>query len=209
MRNEITLPPKRATASPRAARHLGGLLAFLFVLIALRLFLVASSNLLFSSTGPLVGASYTDVHVTLKGIYVSAIIALIAAVWIVVGIVRDRLAAAAVSAIVIYIVVSVVARGVVPAAYQKLVVSPNELTREDPYLRHHIAATRKAWGLDSVEARDLSGEATLTRAQVAANGATIENVRFGSAICSSRHSASSRKSAPTTISSTSTTIGTW
>lgn len=178
MRNEITLPPKRATASPRAARHLGGLLALMFVLIALRLFLVATSNLLFSSTGPLVGASYTDVHVTLKGIYVSAVVALIAAVWIVIGIVRDRLAGAAVSAIVIYVVVSVVARALVPAAYQKLVVSPNELTREDPYLRHHIAATRKAWGLDSVESRDLSGEATLTRAQVAANGATVENVRL-------------------------------
>src|SRR5688500_2890822 len=178
MRNEITLPPKRATASPRAARHLGGLLAFMFILIALRLLLVATSNLLFSSTGPLVGASYTDVHVTLKGIYISAVVALIAAVWIVVGIVRERLAAAAVSAVVVYIVVSVVARALIPMAYQKLVVSPNELTREDPYLRHHIAATRKAWGLDSVESRDLSGEATLTRANVAANAATVENVRL-------------------------------
>src|SRR5688572_18998252 len=178
MRSEITLPPKRATATPRASRHLGGLLAFLFIIIAVRLWLVATSNLLYSNTGPLVGASYTDVHVTLKGIYISAIIAALAAVWIVVGIARDHLARSAVTAIIAYIVVSVLALGLVPAAYQKLVVSPNELTREDPYLRHHIAATRKAWGLDSVESRDLSGEATLTRAQVAANGATVENVRL-------------------------------
>ncbi|MEX2111281.1 MAG: UPF0182 family protein [Gemmatimonadaceae bacterium] len=178
MRNEITVPPKRVSATPRAARHVGGLLAVLFLLVALRLWLVATSNLLYSTTGPLVGASYTDVHITLRGIYISAIIAALAAVWIVVGIVRDRLAVAAVSAIVVYIAVSVLARGLVPAAYQKLIVSPNELTREDLYLRHHIAATRKAWGLDSVEARDLSGEATLTRANVAANAATIENVRL-------------------------------
>jgi len=178
MRNEITVPPKRATATPRASRHIGGLLALLFILIALRLWLVATSNLLYSSTGPLVGASYTDVHVTLKGIYISAIVAVLAAVWVVVGIVRDRLAISAVSAIVAYVIVSVVARGLVPAAFQKLVVSANELTREAPYLRHHIAATRKAWGLDSVEARDLSGEATLTRADVAANATTVENVRL-------------------------------
>ncbi len=178
MRNEITLPPKRASAKPRAARHLGGLLALLFLIVAVRLWLVGTSNLLYSNTGPLVGASYTDVHVTLRGIYLSAIVAVLAAVWIVVGIARDRLAASAVSAIVVYIAVSVLARGLVPAAFQKLVVSANELTREAPYLRHHIAATRKAWGLDSVEARDLSGEATLTRADVAANAATVENVRL-------------------------------
>jgi len=178
MRNEITLPPKRATATPRASRHVGGLLALLFILIAVRLWVVATSNLLYSSTGPLVGASYTDVHVTLKGIYISAVVAVLAALWIVAGIVRDRLAVSAVSAVVVYIVVSVIARGLVPAAFQKLVVSANELTREAPYLRHHIAATRKAWGLDSVEARDLSGEATLTRADVSANATTVENVRL-------------------------------
>ncbi|HEU4749064.1 MAG TPA: UPF0182 family protein [Gemmatimonadaceae bacterium] len=178
MRNEITLPPKRATATPRASRHIGGLLALLFVLIAIRLLLVATSNLLYSNTGPLVGASYTDIHITLKGIYVSVVVAVLAAVWIVIGVVRDRLAVSAVSAVVVYIVVSVLARGVVPAAYQKLVVAPNELTREAPYLTHHIAATRKAWGLDSVEAQDLSGEATLTRADVAANATTVDNVRL-------------------------------
>ena len=178
MRNEITLPPKRATATPRASRHVGGLLALLFILIAVRLWVVATSNLLYSSTGPLVGASYTDVHVTLKGIYISAVVAVLAALWIVAGIVRDRLAVSAVSAVVVYIIVSVIARGLVPAAFQKLVVSANELTREAPYLRHHIAATRKAWGLDSVEARDLSGEATLTRADVSANATTVENVRL-------------------------------
>ena len=178
IRNEITLPPKKTTATPRASMHLGGLIALLFVIIAVRLWLVGTSNLLYSNTGPLVGASYTDVHVTLNGIYISAIVALLAAVWVVVGIVRGHLARSAISGIVAYVVVSVLARGLVPAAYQKLVVSANELTREAPYLRHHIAATRKAWGLDSVQAQDLSGEATLTRADVAANAATVENVRL-------------------------------
>ncbi len=178
MRNEITLPPKRASAKPRAARHLGGLLAFLFVVLALRLWFVGTSNLLYSTTGPLVGASYTDVHVGLPGIHISAVVALLAAIWIVVGIVRDRFAASAVSAIIVYVSVSVLARGVVPAAFQKLVVSPNELTREAPYLRNHIAATRKAWGLDSIEAKDLSGEAKLTQADIVANATTVENVRL-------------------------------
>jgi uncharacterized membrane protein (UPF0182 family) len=178
MRNDITLPPRRASAKPRAARHIGVLAAVLFVLIALRLWIVATASLLYSTTGPLLGASYTDVHVALPGLYVSAIAALVAAAWVAAGIVRGKLIWSAISATVFYVVVSVLARGVVPAAYQKLVVSANELSRETPYLRNHIDATRKAWGLDHVESRDLSGEVQLSMAEIKANAATVDNIRL-------------------------------
>ncbi|HEX9310960.1 MAG TPA: UPF0182 family protein, partial [Gemmatimonadaceae bacterium] len=178
LRNDITLPPRRSSAKPRAARHLGGLLVVLFVLLAIRHWIVGTSQLLFSTTGPLVGASYTDIHVALPGLYISAIAAIAAAAWIVFGILREKLVWSAVSATVFYVVVSVLARGIVPAAFQKLVVSPNELTRETPYLRSHIDATRKAWGLDKVEGRDLSGEVQLTMSDIKANSATVDNVRL-------------------------------
>ncbi len=178
MRNDITLPPRRASAKPRAARHLGALLVVLFVLLGLRLWIVDTASLLYSTTGPLLGASYTDVHVALPGLYVSAIAALVAAAWVAAGIVRGKLIWTAISATVFYAVISVLARGLVPAAYQKLVVSPNELSRETPYLRNHIDATRKAWGLDHVESRDLSGEVQLTNAEIKANAATVDNIRL-------------------------------
>ena len=178
MRNDITLPPRRATAKPRAARHLGGLLAFWFLLLAVRHWIVGTADLLYSTTGPLLGASYTDVHVALPGLYVCAIAAILAAIWVVVGMMRGTLVWSAISAVVLYAVVSVLARGVVPAAYQKLVVSANELSREAPYLTDHIAATRKAWGLENVESRDLSGEVQLSMADIKANAATVDNVRL-------------------------------
>jgi uncharacterized membrane protein (UPF0182 family) len=178
MRNDITLPPRRASAKPRAARHLGVLMVVLFVLIAARLWIVATASLLYSTTGPLLGASYTDVHVALPGLYVSAIAALVAAVWVVVGIARGKLIWSAITATIFYTVVSIMARGVVPSAYQKLVVSANELSRETPYLRNHIDATRKAWGLDHIESRDLSGEVQLSMADIRANAATVDNIRL-------------------------------
>jgi len=178
LRNDITLPPRRASAKPRAARHLGALLAFCFVLLAVRHWIAGTSDLLFSTTGPLVGASYTDVHVALPGLYFCAIAALLAAGWIVLGVARDRMVWSTVSATAVYLVISVLARGIVPAAFQKLVVSPNELTRETPYIRIHIDATRKAWGLDNVQSRDLSGEVQLTIADIKANAATVDNVRL-------------------------------
>ena len=178
MRNDITLPPRRASAKPRAARHLGVLLVFLFVLLAVRLWIVGTASLLYSTTGPLLGASYTDVHVGLPGLNVSAIAALVAAAWVAAGIAREKLIWSAMSAAVFYAVVSVLARGVVPGAYQKLVVSANELSREAPYLRNHIDATRRSWGLDRVESRNLSGEVQLTMSNIKANAATVDNVRL-------------------------------
>ncbi len=80
------LPPRRVTVvEPRAARQVGSLLASVFVLIALRLWIVGAASLLSSTTGPLVGASYTDVHVQLPAVKLSAIIALIAAGLVVYG----------------------------------------------------------------------------------------------------------------------------
>ena len=178
LRNDITLPPRRASAKPRAARHLGGLVAFWFILLALRHWIVGTAGLLYSTTGPLTGASYTDVHVALPGLYITAIAAVVAAAWILFGVVREKLVWSTVWAVAFYVIVSVLARGIAPAIFQKLIVSPNELARETPYLRNHIDATRRAWGLDNVVARDLSGEVQLSNADIRANGPTVDNVRL-------------------------------
>jgi uncharacterized membrane protein (UPF0182 family) len=97
---------------------------------------------------------------------------------VMVGGVRRQLFRYAALAIAAYMGVAVLARGVYPTIMQKFIVAPTELTRETPYLRHHIDATRQAWGLDSVEIRELSAEATLTLADIRANAPTIENVRL-------------------------------
>ncbi len=178
VRRDIVIAPRRLRIEPSAGLHLAILLAVTLVLAALRLWLVDSANLLFSTTGPLVGASYTDLHATLPAIRVSAIAALVAAVLVMVGGIRRQLGWYAFLGVGGYLAVGLVGRGIVPAVIQKFVVAPTELTREAPYLARHIAATRLAWGLDSVEVRDLHGETNLTMAKLRANAATIENVRL-------------------------------
>lgn len=178
MRGEIQIHLRRVTVAPGAARHLGALAVLFFALRAVRLLLVDTSELLFSTTGPLVGASYTDVHVTLPGLYVTAAAAVLAAVLVVYGVARSEPAKFAGIGAAVYLLTSIVAGGVVPSLYQKLIIAPNELTRERPYLQDHISATRKAWGLDKVEARDLSGEVSLTMSDIKNNSATVDNVRL-------------------------------
>jgi uncharacterized membrane protein (UPF0182 family) len=178
MRGDVVVGPGRLMIEPSAGLHLAVLLAATFLLIALRLWLVEIPGLLYSTTGPLVGASYTDLHARLPSLRVSAVVAVLAAVAVVIGAVQRRLARYAVLAIGGYLGVAVLGRGLFPMAMQKFLVAPTELTRETPYLRHHIAATRQAWGLDSVQVRELTAEADLTRADIRANAPTIENVRL-------------------------------
>jgi hypothetical protein len=135
-------------------------------------------SLLYSTTGPLVGASYTDLHTSLPALRISAVIAGLAAIAVLIGGLRGQLGLYAVLAIAGYLGVAILGRGLVPLVVQKFVVAPTELTRETPYLRHHILATRQAWGLDSVEIRELAGEASLTLADIRAHAPTIENVRL-------------------------------
>ncbi|HEY8197429.1 MAG TPA: UPF0182 family protein [Gemmatimonadales bacterium] len=177
-RGDIVLAPRRLSIEPTAGMHMAILLAASFVLTAIRIWLVDIPSLLYSTTGPMVGASYTDLHATLPALRVSAIAAILAATAIVVGGIRRQLPRYALLAIGAYIALAAVGRGLVPMVMQKFVVAPTELTRETPYLRHHIAATRQAWGIDSVETRELKGEANLTLADIKANGSTVENVRL-------------------------------
>ena len=163
---------------PGPSRHVGALVALLFLIFAAQLWIVDSSALLHSTTGPLAGASYADVHVLLPGIRISAVAAVLAAGLVVYGVIQDKLVWFAALAIAGYAAIGVVSRGLLPAAEQKFGVAPNELARERPYIQRHIAATRRAWRLDSVATRDLEGDIQLTMADVRANAPTIDNVRL-------------------------------
>ncbi len=178
LRGDVVMLPRGLRIEPSAGRHLGILLAVWFLLSAAQLWYVDSANLLFSGTGALVGASFSDLQATLPALRVSAVVALVAAALVIVGAIKKQLGWYAFLAIGSFVVVGVLGRGLVPWLVQKFVVAPTELTKETPYLAHHIEATRRAWALDHVEVRELDGEARLTIDDIRANGPTIDNVRL-------------------------------
>jgi hypothetical protein len=178
LRRDIVVFRQQATVGPSARLHLATLIALLFLLTALRVYFVRLPGLLYSTTGPLVGASFADLHAKLIGLRLAGIAAVVGAALVLWGVRGSRLARNTVVALGIYLVVSLLGVLVYPAIVQRLVVAPNELAKEAPQLARHITATRRAWGLDSVVTRDLTGEARLTEANIRANRATIDNVRL-------------------------------
>jgi uncharacterized protein len=178
MRGDLILPPRRTRVEPSAALHLGALICAFFVLTAVNIWFVRTADLLYSTTGPIIGASYSDLAARLPALRVSAVIALLAAIWVAVGIARQKLVWHVAVAAGAYAIVSIVGGALIPAALQRLVVLPNEIVRESPQIASHIAATRQAWGIDAVQVRDITSDDVLTAAHLEENAPTIDNVRL-------------------------------
>ncbi len=178
VRRDIVVFRQRVTVEPSARLHLAVLIALLFVLAAVRVYFVRLPGLLYSTTGPLVGASYADLRAQLTGLRLAGLAAVASAALVLWGARSDRLARNTLLAVGLYLGVSLLGVAFYPAVVQRLVVAPNELVKETPQLASHIAATRRAWGLDSVVTRDLTGEARLTERDIRANRPTIDNVRL-------------------------------
>ena len=148
-RNPAAEPEAASCRRARRSTSASWSIVFL-VLAAARIWMVQIPELLYSSTGPFTGASYSDLNARRPGLHAAAIVALLGAAFIVLGIVRRRVLPAAPIALIAYVAVGFLGRAVYPSIIQRLVVSPTELTRERPYLVNHIKATRVAWGIDSV-----------------------------------------------------------
>ena len=178
LRGDVIVVARRLTVEPSARLHLALLLAGAFVLLALRVYFVRIPSLLYSTTGPLFGASFADLHAKLLGLRLAALAAVGGVALVLWGVRTGRVARGAAFAGGLYLAVSLLGIGVYPQIVQRLIVAPNELAKEAPQLAHHIAATRRAWGLDRVTTRDLTGEARLTERDIRDNRPTIDNVRL-------------------------------
>ena len=172
---EIGLDATRGVfVSRRATRHLGLLAAFVLLVLAFGAWLQIP-QFLTGVSGVVAGASYTDVYARMPAQYVlvgAALLGAALAVWQAITVGRLWPIAAATG---LYVLVSI-GGSAYAAIVQRFVVAPNEQVKETPFIIHNIHATRAAYALDSVTEKPLSGEATLTRADLDRNAATVANV---------------------------------
>jgi uncharacterized membrane protein (UPF0182 family) len=162
---------------PAARRHLAILGALVFVLLAWGSWQAMPQTLLTEAAAPVhFGASFSDVHARLPFLWASLAaysLGAILTLWAGTG-VRNW---AVPFAVALALGVSITG-GLYGAFLQRVVVKPNEQEREQQYILHNIAATRRAYALDRVEERELSGDAGLDAQAIVRNASTIENVRL-------------------------------
>lgn len=168
-------PFKQINIDPKVRIHIA-ILLFLFLMTNTFGTYISLFKTLITQNGPVFGASYTDVAVAVPIIKISLvvtfIIALLSLMW---GISGKLLPIAGI--VIMYVLVGIVSTAA-PGIFQKLIVAPNELKMETPFIKHNIAATRKAYNLDKIEEREILADKPLTAEDVDKNKLTIKNVRL-------------------------------
>jgi uncharacterized membrane protein (UPF0182 family) len=172
---QLAMTPFGVRLASRARRHLGLLGAALLITMAVGAWLDRPRTLLTPSS-IIRGAAYTDVHARLPFALAETAAALVGAGLAVAYALGSR-PATAIAAVAVYVVTAVAGR-VYAEGIQRFVVTPNEQVREAPYIQHNIDATRRAFALDTIVPRPLTGDAELTRTEIDANRATLDNVRL-------------------------------
>lgn len=171
---ELKLPTQKETS--KAARlHLGILLSLFLATLATGIYL-SIFKMLTSQGGSVSGAAYTDVNVMIPFLRISILLTIICAIlsllWSISGKIKPLLVS-----ISLYAFVGLIS-AVVPSIFQKLVVTPNELVKETPFIKYNITATQKAFGLDGIEEREILAEKQITAKDITNNNLTIKNVRL-------------------------------
>ena len=169
-------PGRLPEVSSGAKAHLSVLLAFVAVLKAFA-YRLDSMELLYSPRGKVFGASYTDAVAHLPALNLLILISLFGAVLLLVNIKRRGWLLPA-TAISLWLAVSIIVGGVVPAAIQRFRVLPDELNKELPYVESHINYTRLAYGLDSIEEKSFEASPDLTEDDISDNSQTVDNIRL-------------------------------
>lgn len=124
------------------------------------------------------GVTYTEANYLLPGLMAVAVALVVAAIILFVNAFTRKGGRLFFVALGIPIVVYVVAVILIPVYVQSFIVKPNELGRETPYIEHNIAGTRTGFKIEHVEARDYPADITTDSLDLAANRATLANIRL-------------------------------
>jgi uncharacterized protein len=162
---------------PQVRAHLSVLLGLVLLAKAWGYWL-GRFDLLTSERGYVHGASYTDVNAQLPALTLLTIVALLCAALFFVN-ARYRAWSLPIIAVGLLLLVSILLGAAYPAFIQSFRVNPNEQQREEIYIARNIEATRRAFGLDTIELRSMTEfDPVVSADDIEANEATVSNIRL-------------------------------
>ena len=166
--------------APRTLAHIASLGICLMLTLVFH-HVLSVYELTLSEGGVVTGATYTDINARIPVYWFLAGIALLAAVGFGVSIryVGLRLMA---GAFTLWLLMFLLAGILYPALFQRFRVNPDEFAREQPFIQRNIAATRAAYGLDTVEKVVYPVNESLTEEALRGPGVDVgsamENIRL-------------------------------
>jgi uncharacterized membrane protein (UPF0182 family) len=145
-------------------------------------------DLLESQRGVTYGASFTDVKIQIPLETLLVVLAFSLGSWLLAQVLIDYLPRltriikfkkryVSLWLFLCYLLVLIVGN-LIGNAVQSLVVQPNELAKEKPFIERSITMTRKAFGLEEIDAQIFNPQGQLTNTDIQQNDQTIDNIRL-------------------------------
>ena len=168
-------------------RHLSFLGTLVMISLAIQHWL-NRFELLYSSRGVVYGAGYTNITVQLPIEVCLTVISIISAIWLLykgftgyqnlqVQKLKFKRIVFLVLPFTVYLLILLLSN-LFSTTVQRLIVQPNELAKEEPYIERSIAMTRRAFNLDNIEAQTFNPRGQLTAEDIQNNDSTIKNIRL-------------------------------
>jgi uncharacterized membrane protein (UPF0182 family) len=147
--------------------------------------------LLFSTRGVVFGAGYTDIKIDLPRETICSLLSILIASWLIAKAAtglgkrnldklnRQKKVFLPFSPLpfIVYLIIYFGGLGVAEIV-QQIIVEPNELALEKPYILRNIEETRAAFNLDKIEVKTFNPEGNLTAEILRQNHLTIDNIRL-------------------------------
>lgn len=171
-------------------RHLYSLSSFLMLALSMSHWLNRYLFLL-SPEGVVYGAGYTDIHINLPRETIATIYTLLMAIWLFTksftgtidknryNLKNSKKTFISISTLPFILYFGLYSFGLLLGILvQNMIVLPNELALEKPYILHNIQQTRAAFNLDIIEVKTFNPEGNLTAKEIEKNNLTISNIRL-------------------------------
>ncbi|MCS7285795.1 MAG: UPF0182 family protein [Anaerolineae bacterium] len=156
--------------------HLSVLAAFFFLLMAIG-YRFDAYHLLYVERPIAFGAGYTEIHARLPALNLLTALMVFLAIVLMLNL-WLRQPSLFVFGFGGWLILAFLGLKVYPSLIQTLVVRPNELERESPYLAHSIAFTRRAYGLDRFEEREFAPREAPTPEEIKTNKEILDGIRL-------------------------------
>ncbi|HHV74581.1 MAG TPA: UPF0182 family protein [Thermoanaerobacterium sp.] len=151
-------------------------LGFVFFAVLSLGYYLKAYGILYSKSGVVFGAGYTDVHVRLLFYRILMLASIVSGILFMIGAFRQKLKYIIASPVIIVaiMILSTVSQMVV----QSFIVAPNELDKEKTYLKYNIDFTQKAFDLNNVEEKNYDLSGNIDKKVLDENQDTINNIRI-------------------------------
>jgi uncharacterized protein len=150
----------------------------LILLIVAGGYLIKAWELVYSPKGIVVGASYTDIHVTLRFYLIIVGVSLISSISTFISILNHKTKPILIS--IILILVLIFGENMTTRVVQRFEVQANEKTLERPSIKYNIDSTRKAFNINNIQDIPFEIKYDLTKEDLSENKDIIDNIKINS-----------------------------